>query len=286
MTEDRSMSTLELELEVALRDLGAALAVPAAPGLAERVRVRIEAERPRRAAPRWWLPLVRAAGIEPGPRRSLRRSVLLAAAAILLIAAAVTAAIGYGLPGIRILFGPPPSIAPTTPAATGSAPLPTPLAPGATLGLGAPVTLEVARDQLDFEILLPADPAIGPPDAVYLATRRVALAWGPDDALPGTTQPGLGLLLIELRATVDEATIEKLVSSGTVVEEVTVDGAPGYWIAGQRHFFAYIEPDGTRIDDSLREVGSTLVWTRDGITYRLEGELTRDEAVELASSLR
>jgi len=286
MSEDRSMSTIELDLEAALRGLGGALAVSAAPGLAEKVRTRIEAERPRRAAARWWLPILRAAGIEPGRGRSLRRSVLLAAALLVLLAAAVTAAIGYGLPGIRILFGPPPSIAPTAPAPTGSAPLPTPLAPGATLGLGALVTLEEAGDRLDFEIVLPTDPTIGPPDAVYIATRRVALAWGTDAALPGTTQPGLGLLLIELRAEVDEDMIEKLINSGTVVEEIAVDGAPGYWIAGPRHFFAYIGPDGTRIDDSLREVGSTLVWTRDGITYRLEGELTRDEAIELAVSLR
>jgi hypothetical protein len=286
MNDDRSMSTSGLDLDAGLRDLGTVLAAPApASSLAERVRARLEAERPRRAAVPWWLTI---RGRERGGREGgghaprLGRSLLLAAAAILLIAAAVTAAIGYGLPGIRILFGPPPSIAPSQSAPASGAPG----APGATLGLGTPVSLDEARELVDFEIVLPDGAGIGPPDAVYLAGDRLALAWGPDPALPGTAHEGLGLLLVEIDARIDGERIEKLIHSGTLVEAVEVDGAPGYWLAGERHLLAYIGPDGTPIEDSIRAVGNTLLWTRDGVTYRLEGELTRDRALALAETIR
>lgn len=286
MNESRSMSTSELDLDAALHELGGALAAPAAPSapdLAARVRARLEAERPRRTTVPWWLTLLgRARGGHRGGggvAPQLRRSVLLAAAAILLVAAAVTAAIGYGLPGIRILLGPPPSIAP-------SATSPVSGPPGATLGLGTPVSLEEARELVDFEIALPDQAEFGPPDAVYLADGRLALAWGPEPALPGTAHEGLGLLLVEINARVDGNWIEKLVRTDTAVERVTVDGASGYWIEGERHVIAYIAPDGTRIEDSVRAVGKTLLWARDGVTYRLEGELTRDQAIALAETLR
>ena len=274
MTAEEPMTWGTHELESRLRDLGGALggpaqageltAPPAAGDLAARVRTRIEAEAPRRAGASWWRP-------------PLRRSVILALAALLIAAAAVTAAIGYGLPGIRILFGPPPSLLP-------SASAPPSGVPGATLGLGTTLTLEEAAALVDFEVVLPE--GLGPPDAVYLAGSRLALAWGPGPGLPGTAHPGLGLLMVELRASVDAQWIEKLIRTGTQVEAVAVDGAPGYWIEGERHFLAYLAPDGTWIEDSIRGVGNTLLWGRDGVTYRLEGEFERGEAIALAGTLR
>ena len=296
MSGDRSMSVNELDLDAALRDLGSVLLTPAGatrgaltpagapaaptatPDLAASVRARIEAEQPRRATVPWWLELLQPAAIGRAPR--IRRSVLLAGAALLLAAAAVTAAIGYGLPGIRILFGPPPSLTAPTETARPSSP------PGATLGLGGRVTLDDARGRVDFPILLPADPAIGPPDAVYLAGPRLTLVWAPRPGLPGTADPRIGLLLVELHARIDEAMIQKNIDSGTSVERVTIGGAPGYWIAGERHMITYLDASGVPILDSERVVGNTLVWTADGITYRLEGELTRIDAIALAESLR
>jgi hypothetical protein len=285
MNADRSMPTDRLDLDAALRDLGSVLMTPAAPAeaaaapdLAARVRARISAEQPRRATVPWWRELMEPATIGRAPR--IRRSLLLAAAALLLAAAAVTAAIGYGLPGIRILFGP--QASPTTPAETGRPSSP----PGATLGLGGQVTLDDARARVDFPVLLPPDPAIGPPDAVYLAGSRLTLVWGPRPGLPGTADARIGLLLVELRAKIDEGMIQKNIDSGTRVERVTVGGAAGYWIAGERHMITYLDPYGVPVLDSERVVGNTLVWTADGITYRLEGELTREDAIALAETLR
>jgi hypothetical protein len=281
MSADRPMSMRELDLDAALRDLGSVLAPPTADGLAERVRARIEAERPRRATVPWWLTLIgRERGDRAGRGTRFRRSLILAAAALLLVAAAVTAAIGYGLPGLRILFGPvaspgPSSAAPPGPSST----------PGALLGLGTPFTLEEVASLVAFDVLLPPDPAIGPPDAVYVAGQRVSLVWAPNSALPGTVAQGVGLLIVEVQATIDEGMIQKIIDSGTTVEAIAVDEAPGYWIAGASHEILFIGPDGEPIQDSRRLAGNTLVWTRDGITYRLEGQLTRGEAIALAESL-
>lgn len=281
MSANRSTWTDDTDLDVALRDLGGLLDMPPAGDVAERVRARIDAERPRRAAVPWWLAIRGRSRRDPASR--LRRSLVLAAAAVLLVAAAVTAAIGYGLPGIRILFGPPPS-----PTPIGATPgVPTPLGdPGLTLGLGTPLTLAEARALVDFPIALPPDPAIGPPDSVYLSGRRLALVWAPARSLPGTAIEGIGLLMIELRATVEEQMIRKLVDAGTTVEPITVDGEAGYWLAGENHRVAYVAPDGSIIDDSARVAGRTLLWTAGGVTYKLEGEFTRDEAIALAETLR
>jgi hypothetical protein len=258
------------DLEAGLRDLALVVEPAAMPGpdLAARVRARIEGERPRRAVAPWWRP-------------PIRRSVVLALAALLVAAAAVGAAIGYGLPGLRILLGPVP-----TPTAQAPAPTAATSAPGATLGLGTPLTLEEASGLVDLEVLVPSDPAVGPPDAVYLAGRRLALVWGPDPALPGTAVAGVGLLLIEIRAGLDEGMVQKIIDSGTPVEAVEVDGAPGYWLSGDSHELLFIGPDGEVIPDSRRLADNTLVWTRDGVTYRLEADLDLGAALELAASLR
>ena len=261
----------DARLEIELRSLGAALGVPVpSAGFAAAVMARIENEAPRRERP----PLF------PFPR--VRRSVLLAIAATLILAAVAAAAIGFNLPGLRILFGPPPSLQPSsTPHGSAEG------LPGSLLGLGSVVSLEDAQSQVDFELTMPTDPNLGPPAATYIRLGRVALVWAPSAALPATSEdPEIGLLLNEFHGTYDTEIVEKLIHEGTRVEQITVDGAPGYWIFGAPHFFAYIDEAGQRMEDTYRSVGQTLVWTRDGITYRLETGLDRDAAIRLAASLR
>ena len=262
----------DARLEAALRAVGFALAMPtrASATLAGNVTSRIVAERPARAGAGWsWSP----------PR--LRRSTILAIAATLILAAAAAAAIGFNLPGLRIMFGPPPSLPP--PATPGTS---VPHLPGALLGLGTVVTMDDAQAVVDFPLTLPTDPDLGPPDATYLRLGRVALVWAPGPRLPATSDPEIGLVLNEFLGDFDEMVVEKTAQSGTHVEPVLVGGAPGYWIAGAPHFFVYLDPSGTPIEDTYRSVGQTLVWTSDGITFRLETGLDRDAAIRLAASLR
>ncbi|MCI0344011.1 MAG: hypothetical protein L0221_01025 [Chloroflexi bacterium] len=258
----------ERELERELRSLAAALAAPRpSAGFAAAVTARIEREAPRRTRP----PLLTF------PR--VRRGVLLAIAATLILAAVTAAAVGWRLPGLEIIFGPAPSARPS-PSASPSA------MPGSVMGLGTVVSVEEAQALVDFPLLRPSDPDLGPPDAVYFRLGRVAQLWSPGDGIPATDDPKVGLLLNQFRGDLSESLVQKIAQAGTLVEPIAVGDARGYWIAGTPHFFYYLDEAGREIQDSYRSVSQTLVWTRDGITYRLETSLDRDAAIRLAESLR
>ena len=274
-------------LETALRASSVSIAWPTAspagaPDVATRVRARIVAgETARRGPWRLWRPA--------------RRGLVLALAALLVLAA-IAGAVGLGLPGLRIILGeprvsPPPSVA--VPSGTGQSgvPTPTPLpgAPGSALRLGDPVSLDEVETLTGFPPVLPTDPAIGPPDAVYVDRSRsnqVAFVWAPSAALPETRDPGVGLILMRFDGRMDEGYHQKLVGLGVTSEPVRVAGRAGFWISGDPHFFFYVGKDGATIDDDRRWVGDALVWSDGTLTYRIEGALGRDATNELAESLR
>lgn len=279
MADARSWSTIpDAELEAELRGLGRAIAFPAAgpgeagrPELAVRVRARIAAAPARPGRPGWsWRPA--------------RRSLALAVVALLVLAT-VAAALGLGLPGLRLIFGPPPgSPLPTLePSATA-----VPGGPGSSLGLGTRIDPAGLDSRAGFPVRLPADPAVGPPDAAYVDPARndqVTVAWAPRPGLPPTIDPGVGLLLTQFRGRTDEGFFSKAVDSGTTVERLRVAGGPGYWVSGRPHVYFYQAADGRFIDDARRWVGDALIWSNGEITYRLETALGRDAAVLIAESL-
>jgi hypothetical protein len=271
-------------LELALTDLAGAIAFPApSPAFAARVGARIEAA-PAPAEPAWrrW----RRWASAPSGTRPVRRSLLIAVV-LLLVAATVAAAIGLGLPGIRLLFGPMPTASPgvtVPPSGPGGS-----LEPGARLGLGEQVELADLASRAVFPVRYPTDPLVGTPDAAWIDSRKagqVALVWRTRADLPATTEPGVGMLLMQFNGRVDEGMITKMIDSGTNVERVRVGGNPGFWITGDLHFFFYEDANGNVVDDSRRWVGDTLLWTEGGLTYRLETALGRDTAIRIAESLR
>jgi hypothetical protein len=69
------------------------------------------------------------------------------------------------------------------------------------------------------------------------------------------------------------------------VEAATVNGRPAYWVAGGEHFFFYRDENGQIVESTLRLVGSTLIWEQDGLTLRIEGAPSLDEAMRIAESL-
>jgi hypothetical protein len=271
-------------LELALTDLADAIAFPVpSSAFASGVRARIEAA-PVPAEPAWrrW----RRWASAPGGTRPVRRSLLIAVA-LLLVAATVAAAIGLGLPGIRILFGPPPvatpssTVPPSGPAAS--------LEPGATLGLGERVDVDVVAQRATFPIRFPTDPLAGKPDTAWIDPTKagqVTLVWRTRPDLPATFDPRIGMLLGQFNGLLDPGMITKFIDSATGVERVRVGGNPGYWISGDPHFFFYETADGRVVDDSRRWVGDTLLWTEGGLTYRLETALGRETAIRIAESLR
>jgi hypothetical protein len=264
----------------ALRDLGSSLAFPSAgaeagrPDVAALARARIVTLdfRPSRAGTRRWFGF----GLRP-----MRRGLVLAIAALLVLAA-IAGAIGLGLPGLRIIFGDVPSQRPVaSPSASAS---PSPL--GSDLGLGAAVSLSDAEERAGFDLVLPADPAIGPPDVAYALGRRVNLVWATRPGLPDTEVDGIGLLISQFEGRVDPGFYNKIIDSGSKLTRVTVDGSQGWWISGGPHFFYYIDPEGNAVEDTHRQVGDTLVWTTGEVTYRLETSLGMEAAISLAESLR
>ena len=63
-------------------------------------------------------------------------------------------------------------------------------------------------------------------------------------------------------------------------------GDEAYWLTGLR-IVQYYDPSGAVIRDSVRATdANTLLWSADGRVFRLEGGLSREEAVKIEESLR
>jgi hypothetical protein len=300
MTESRlTLATLaDDELAAALRACGASIAFPTAESgvadaadLATAVRRRIELSPPRTSI---WRRLGLAGGRDRRPvrrGRPLRRGLVFALVALLVIAA-VAGAVGLGLPGLRIIFGQGPTPTAIASGNPGENPSLEPsssasLSPlGSSVALGTWLPFADVRRLAGFPVLLPTKPDLGPPDAAYLNGQRVALVWASRPNLPETTEPGVGLVLSEFRGSVNEGFFQKILGENTTLTKVTVGESPGYWINGAPHFFMYVGPDGTFVNDDHRVVGDVLLWTTGDVTYRLETSLGLAGALRIAESLR
>jgi hypothetical protein len=302
MADPRRLGDLpEASLEAALRELGGTLAVPFPTpvvdglDLARRARLRIEAEgiRPTRG-------LLDRLGLRWGPTgtRPMRRGLVLALAALLVLAA-IAGAIGFGLPGLRIVFGPTatPSPLPSPTALTAPSlspspsapptPSPSPGPPGSTLSLGRQVTLAEARTLATFPVAIPSDPKVGEPDTVWIDDAgRVTLVWVARPDLPSTDEAGIGLVLSEIPGTLEREYFEKILGPGVTVEPVEVGGRSGFWISGAPHDFLYVDPSGVPTYDNRRMVGDTLAWSTGTVTFRIESALGRDATIAIGETLK
>lgn len=275
------------ELEHALRDLGHHLDHPATPPLAERVTALIEASPEAPAAPGRATPR-RRVGFGRLPARRLALAGLAAAllaAAVLVLSPATREAVAdlLGLRGIKIQLGGPPTTSGTTTATS------EPGGVGARLGLGTRATIAQARASVKFPVLVPTLPGFEHPDAVYVdpyqpADGRVDLVYRARPGLPASPYTEAGLLITQFRASVDEVFMKKL-SQGTTVEFVTVAGGPGYWLP-ETHELAYTDRFGTFQQEQRRLAGASLIWQRGDVTFRLEGQVSREQALRIAESMR
>ena len=78
--------------------------------------------------------------------------------------------------------------------------------------------------------------------------------------------------------------IGKIVDPLARVDEVDVDGAPGLWVVGA-HEIGFLDRTGQFRTSTIRRSGPVLLWSRDGITYRVEGLATLAEAQAVATSM-
>jgi hypothetical protein len=241
------------ELERALVALGRDLDVPEAPDFAASVRARVEPRRGRRTT--------------PAPRR-------LAVALLLVLFAALLATLA--IPDARSALFRVLHIGGAAIEVVDELPE-VPAGPDLELTLGQRLTLADARREAGFDVLeLEAQP-----DAVYLGDRgTVWLLYG--------TPERVRLLLAQtpFHSVDQELLLKKLAAPGTQVEPVTVGGAEGVFLSGDPHFLLLLDASGNPVEDSARLAGNVLLWSADGIAYRLEGDVDRERALELAGSLR
>jgi hypothetical protein len=273
------MSQRELDLEGALADLATSLEFPPTPDLAAAVGARLgeaPAPAPARARPRRWL-----AGLAGWRRLAVAGMVAVLLAAAVLIASPGTreaVARRLGLRGVGIqIGGPPPSTATTRPEDR------------IDLGLGDQVTLEEARRRVGFPVLVPGAAGLQQPAAVFVNQSvpeggRVDLVYRAQPGLPASPFTDVGLLVTQFRGQPTPDFLKKVSRLG-LVEEVTVGGEPGYWFSGEPHFFTYLDANGDFQEEQTRLAGNTLIWQRGELTLRIEGELSKEEALRIAESM-
>jgi len=136
------------------------------------------------------------------------------------------------------------------------------------LDLGQRVTLDEAKRRAPW-LLMPD----GTPDSVWVSESvpggKVSLLWG--------TPSNVKLLLTEFTG---RTYIEKVIDGDTQVERVKIGNA-GAWFKGS-HVVMFQDRDGRFRESHARLARNTLVWQLGGVTLRLEGGLTKDEALRIA----
>lgn len=256
----------ERELERTLSDIGGRLEGPKR-DMWPAVRARI-AE--RRAMP-WWSRL----GFDRGAFAPVAATlaVILVAAFLLTPGLATRAAEAIGLPGAQIFRVPAtPSAIPTTGAFV-------------TFPGRRAASLAEATRIAGFEVREPG--ALGAPDEIYVesAPVRVTLVYRSRQGMPVTALPGISALVVQFKGTLDAPVLGKAIGPNTTLEAVPLrNGTAAYWLAGQPHQFFYRDTAGNMQPETLRLAGNTLLWEAGGVTYRLEAQVPREEAVRIASS--
>jgi len=154
---------------------------------------------------------------------------------------------------------------------------PTPTLLPSLLNLSGETTLEAARAQTGFAIPLPGYPAdLGPPDQVYVQEMEgsfVILVWL-DPAQPSQVRLSLHMIAPHSFALTKHAP--------KVIETTAVNRQIAFWTEGP--YLIRLTNGDTDIQRLID--GHVLIWEQDGLTYRLETDLSISEAVKIAESLK
>src|SRR5258708_5377555 len=217
------------------------------------------------------------------------------------LAAALVAVLGFSpearaaatdilrLRGVQIFRGPVPTPSPTPSRLPGGVVPSSPTVEPASLG--QLVTLDDARARAGFPLLVPADVGLGTPDAVYVravtGSTAVSFAYGQRPGIPLSAQLGLSALVTEFGGSLEPAILGKVVPQGTKLELLTVNGGRGAWMEGQPHEVFYTSTGGQGfVQDSLRLAGNTLIWEQGGLVLRLEAQVDKATALQMAATFR
>jgi hypothetical protein len=144
-----------------------------------------------------------------------------------------------------------------------------------------PVTLAGAAELLGFAPSLP--PALEATSYYFIEYRPGG--WQTQFAKPTLIARYEGFDLWQ--TTADGLVGKGLVYDGdAVVAGTTVKGAEAYWITGGPRLVTLFAPNGDRLVGSTRTVeANTLVWAASGRYFRIEGDLTLEEALVVAEAI-
>ena len=125
----------------------------------------------------------------------------------------------------------------------------------------------------------PPDDEPPPDEARVTPGLRVAYVWrdGERFRLLVTQFPG--------RSAGEPGLVKKLLGAGTSVDQFEVDGDAAVWIEGGPHVVLLAGPDGTIREENGWLAGNTLLVDRGGGTIRVEGALTRAQAVAVVRAM-
>ncbi len=137
-------------------------------------------------------------------------------------------------------------------------------------GLGEPLTRAAAERRLGFKLVLPS------------AARRVYVL---GDSLASVVVRAYGRPVLVSEFPGEGQFIEKLVAGRTDVERLRVDGQPALWLEGAPHVLQYFDRRRGFREEPILIRGNVLLWVRGPVTLRLEGKLTKAQALELAHRL-
>ncbi len=139
--------------------------------------------------------------------------------------------------------------------------------------LGTPVSLAAARRRAGFELV-----DLGEPDEVYLrGDGLVTFVYG------SIERPRL--LLSQVRGNVWDGFVKKVGARGVSVEVVGVEGERGLFVSGEPHFVMYLDSASQIREERAYLAGTTLLWNRGDVLLRLEADVERAEALELARAV-
>jgi hypothetical protein len=249
--------------EERILSLAKGLEYPRTPDLTGSVIRRLRASASPRLGPRWlaWSLVV----------------LLLLCSSLLLIPEARAAILDFiQIGAVRIFRIEPTSVVPTSEQFPVTAtPVPQALIPMLE-NMAGEMTLEQAQQTVAYPLLLPSYPStLGLPDRVFVQDAdgdMTVLVW------TDPQQPDQVLMSLHFLPAGSWA-IKKMAPQS--IQETTVNGQPAIWAIGP---YPMLLSNGNM--QFLRMVdGHVLIWTEGDITYRLETDLSLDEAIRVAESL-
>jgi hypothetical protein len=254
-------------LEARLRDLAPHIAFPPTPAVAQSIGAAI----------------ARQPGRYRAERQAQRRHLAFAMVSVALVLMALVAipaarhavARWIDIPGIHLLWlddNPP-----------------TDVETEVRLGLGDRIALDNARGQAGFDVSLPADERADTPDEIFYTPSPVpgvvSFVYLANHDLPAVPGTGVGLLITEFQGTAETVWANKSLMGGQEFRVVRVDGAEAIWLPDTHLISIQPASAGDLQTPATRSTGSVLIWNHDGVTYRIEGNLSYDTMIAIAESM-